>query len=160
MSRFRIVSLLVIGVLLWAFAGAAQESAEQAGPTATLEAEETRLELNRAERRQVQRGLAAAGFDPGPADGLFGRATREAIRQWQASRGEAATGYLDADAAKDLLIAGNTAKRPRTEGQRQHPRRRQRPSPQSKSSPVCWGASYPQWRWMRTAGPTCTMRRF
>ena len=121
MSSSRIVSLLVMGVLLWTVAGVTQESAEQARATAALEAAETRLELNRAERRQIQRSLAAAGFDPGPADGLFGRATREAIRKWQASRDEAATGYLDADAAKALLAAGSNAERPPTEGE-QHAR--------------------------------------
>ena len=45
--------------------------------------------------QQIQRGLEAAGFDPGGADGLFGPRTRTAIRRWQTSRGSRATGYLD-----------------------------------------------------------------
>lgn len=32
------------------------------------------VELSRADRRLVQLGLVAEGLDPGPADGLFGRA--------------------------------------------------------------------------------------
>lgn len=66
------------------------------------------LALSREERRLVQRGLAAAGYDPGPTDGMIGRGTREAIRRWQGARGEVETGYLDADGAKALLTMGAT----------------------------------------------------
>ena len=38
----------------------------------TAEAVEASLGLERAERRQIQLGLASLGYDPGPADGLFG----------------------------------------------------------------------------------------
>ncbi len=68
---------------------------------------EAGLGLTRAERRQVQQGLTAAGFNPGLADGLFGEGTRSALRDWQASQGEAATGYLDAESAKTLLALGS-----------------------------------------------------
>ena len=54
--------------------------------------------------------LAAKGFDPGPGDGLIGAKTRAALRQWQASRGDDETGYLDADAAKLLLASGRQHK--------------------------------------------------
>ena len=50
--------------------------------------------MTREERRRVQSALAAQGFDPGPADGVFGARTRRAIQAWQASRGHAATGSL------------------------------------------------------------------
>ena len=60
------------------------------------------LGLDRAARRAVQRGLEAAGFDPGGADGLFGPRTRSAIRSWQTSRGSRATGYLDAASVASL----------------------------------------------------------
>ena len=75
-------------------------------PQATAETVEAGLELSREDRRLVQVGLAAAGFDPGPSDGLFGRGTRGAIRRWQSSRGESVTGYLDVESAKLLLAAG------------------------------------------------------
>ena len=71
--------------------------------TMTGEATETGLGLTRADRRLIQSSLAAQGFDPGPADGVFGRRTRSAIGQWQAARGEEPTGYLTAEAAKSLL---------------------------------------------------------
>ena len=53
------------------------------------------LELDRAARQRIQRGLQVAGFDPGGADGMFGPRTRAAIRGWQRSRDSRATGYLD-----------------------------------------------------------------
>ena len=75
-------------------------------PEATASSVEAGLELSRADRRLIQLGLAAAGFDPGPVDGWFGRGTRGAIRQWQASRGEMATGHLEVETAKVLLVSG------------------------------------------------------
>ena len=106
-----IVPLLTTVVLLWTATGAAQDSVGRSGGTTVLESAEASLELNRSERRRIQTGLAAEGFEPGPVDGLFGRGTRKAIREWQASRGEAATGYLDADAARALLDAGKQTSR-------------------------------------------------
>ena len=63
---------------------------------------EAGLGLDRPARRLVQQGLAQAGFSPGPADGVFGPATRAALRGWQTSRGATATGYLDAAGAVAL----------------------------------------------------------
>ena len=63
---------------------------------------EAGLGLDRSARRLVQEGLGRAGFSPGPADGVFGPATRAAIRGWQTSRGTTATGYLDAAGAAAL----------------------------------------------------------
>ncbi len=74
---------------------------------------EAGLRLNREERRLIQQGLTVLGFDPGPSDGLFGQRTREAISRWQVStRGMVATGYLDTDAARTLLAAGEAALEP------------------------------------------------
>ncbi len=74
---------------------------------------EASLGLERDERRQIQMGLAALGFDPGPADGLFGQRTRKALSSWQSSHGGDASGHLDADAAKLLLAAGEEEARKR-----------------------------------------------
>ena len=79
------------------------------------EAVEAALGLQCAERLRIQQGLAARGFDPGPADGLFGRRTRNAIGYWQRSRGREATGYLDAEAAKTLLGVAGEARSPQRE---------------------------------------------
>ena len=64
------------------------------------------LSLDLAARRQIQQGLAAGGFDPGGADGLFGPRTRAAIRRWQSSRGARSTGYLDGASAEALRSTG------------------------------------------------------
>jgi peptidoglycan hydrolase-like protein with peptidoglycan-binding domain len=44
--------------------------------------------------RELQRNLAALGFDPGPADGTFGWSTQAAVERWQCSRGQVVTGAL------------------------------------------------------------------
>ena len=62
--------------------------------------------LTREERMQVQQGLAALGFDAGPADGLFGPRTRSAIGEWQQAKGLEATGYLSREEAEVLAAAG------------------------------------------------------
>jgi peptidoglycan hydrolase-like protein with peptidoglycan-binding domain len=43
----------------------------------------------------LQKALAAAGYDPGAADGDFGSGTSDALVNWQASRGLSETGRLD-----------------------------------------------------------------
>ena len=97
-----------------AVATAAQDDPSTPQPSvATAEAVEASLGLERAERRQIQLGLASLDHDPGPADGLFGRGTRGAIGGWQSSRGSEASGYLNAEAAKLLLAAGEEAARER-----------------------------------------------
>ncbi len=60
--------------------------------------------LGSDELRRVQEALAAAGFDPGPADGEFGPRTRGAIEGWQQANGYAATGELT-DTQVEALLA-------------------------------------------------------
>ena len=70
---------------------------------------EAALGLDRAARRAIQGGLAAAGFDPGVADGQFGPGTRAALRAWQKAQGAAATGYLTETSAAELRAEGQAA---------------------------------------------------
>ena len=63
---------------------------------------EEALQLDGEARRSYQEVLRLAGFDPGPANGVFGPGTRDAIRAWQASRGVAATGYLSVVDVREL----------------------------------------------------------
>ncbi len=66
------------------------------------------MPLSRAERLRFQTDLAALGYDTGEPDGLLGRKTRAALRQYQATHGMIADAYptqamltlLDDDAAK------------------------------------------------------------
>ncbi len=45
-----------------------------------------------ASTREIQQRLTALGFDPGPADGIYGSKTREAIKAFEHSRNMAARG--------------------------------------------------------------------
>ena len=92
----QVLGVLAMPVLAVPTGAAAQDEREQ---TAAVEAS---LGLDRASRRVVQQRLAAAGFDAGAPDGMFGRVTRAAIRAWQTSHGLSATGYLDAAQAEAL----------------------------------------------------------
>jgi peptidoglycan hydrolase-like protein with peptidoglycan-binding domain len=50
--------------------------------------------------------LKAAGFNPGPIDGVLGPRTKEALRRYQAQQGLPVTGELD-DATRRVLLLGN-----------------------------------------------------
>jgi len=67
--------------------------------------------LTREHRIRVQRGLAALGFEAGPADGMFGPRTRSAIWEWQQAKGLEATGYLTRDQAEVLAAADGEVQR-------------------------------------------------
>ena len=82
----------------------ASPPADGGGPTRE---EEAALTLDGSARQRIQRGLSAAGFEPGPADGVFAAGTRDAIRAWQTERGFPATGYLNAAAADELGELGD-----------------------------------------------------
>ena len=104
----------------WRWAGCQMEDAEDAdidpynwdgrstrgfdcAPPRAEAAERRSQEMDRSRRQKVQKMLAARGFDPGPADGKFGRRTEAAIRKWQASKSHAATGELTGDQVRELL---------------------------------------------------------
>ena len=67
---------------------------------------EEALGLTSEQRRKIQKILAGLGFNPGLADGIFGRGTRGAISGWQDESGDEATGYLTAGQSKTLLAGG------------------------------------------------------
>jgi len=62
--------------------------------------------LSREERSQFQTDLKTLGYDPGDTDGLLGRKTRSALKQYQKSKSIPADGFptaallasLDSDA--------------------------------------------------------------
>ena len=65
--------------------------------------------LDRNERRAMQVALRWAGFYDGPVDGLIGRTTRAAMREWQQSRAEEPNGALNITQRETLLAAYNSA---------------------------------------------------
>ena len=54
--------------------------------------------------------MSSAGHDLRLADGRFGKRTRDAIRHWQGSRGEAVTGYLTKEQSEALVALGERAR--------------------------------------------------
>lgn len=66
--------------------------------------------LSRNERLQFQKNLQALGFDPGTPDGVLGRRTRAALRQYQKSKAFVADGFPTAQllAALEADMAART----------------------------------------------------
>lgn len=63
-------------------------------PEARAERTEQALDLNRDQRREIQRDLSLLDYNTRGIDGIFGRGTRAAISSWQRAQGFDATGYL------------------------------------------------------------------
>ncbi len=90
------------------------------GKAISPEEVERGLGLGVEERRLIQMGLASTGHDPGPADGVFGRRTRAALRAWQESSGLDATGHLTRKQSEGLAGPGREeAARLRAEAERE-----------------------------------------
>jgi localization factor PodJL len=51
---------------------------------------------------KVQEGLARLGYSPGPADGLLGGRTRDAIRQFEQDRNLPQTGTITNELAREV----------------------------------------------------------
>ncbi|MDI7774286.1 lytic murein transglycosylase [Asticcacaulis sp. EMRT-3] len=76
-------------------------------PLVTPWPDEPPLSLDQREKSQM--ALKAAGFDPGPIDGVIGTGTRQAIREWQRANHLAADGYLSFDLANRFTSMVDTA---------------------------------------------------
>ena len=65
--------------------------------------------LSRTDRIKFQTDLAKLGFDPGTSDGVLGRKTRAALRQYQKSKGITPDGFASASllAKLDLDAVGH-----------------------------------------------------
>lgn len=63
---------------------------------------EDALNLDRSTRTRVQINLQVLGFNPRGVDGIFGRGSRGAIRDWQLSRGFEPTGFLSGNQVNAL----------------------------------------------------------
>jgi membrane-bound lytic murein transglycosylase B len=61
--------------------------------------------LRVSEVEAIQATLAARGYDPGPADGIWGPATRRALAAFEQDSGRVADGYPDPDTVNTLLAA-------------------------------------------------------
>ncbi|MCB5410744.1 peptidoglycan-binding domain-containing protein [Pseudogemmobacter faecipullorum] len=66
--------------------------------------EERLLGLSQNERRDLQRGLTALGYNTRGADGVLGTNSRKAIAAWQRDEGQRATGYITADQLREIRV--------------------------------------------------------
>jgi hypothetical protein len=57
-----------------------------------------------AKLRHIQRALAAAGFDPGPIDGVVHKQTMRAVNEFQTSKGLPVDAYLNIETVKALGV--------------------------------------------------------
>jgi hypothetical protein len=69
---------------------------------------EAELELDRGKREEIQVRLSLAGFATGSHDGAFGRRTRNALGEWQSSRGLLPSGYLNQPQYELLMLQTET----------------------------------------------------
>ena len=129
---------------------------DSSGNRATAaEQNETRFELSRRERAQVQQYLNALGYKSGPVDADFGKRTRAAIRRFEKANGFPETGYLNAERHQRLTTLGRPAfkeqqtrlearkkanaeqrERERVERERQRKTIEQAPEPTNRSHPA------------------------
>ncbi len=72
------------------------------------EATENALFMDKQARRVLQARLNGAGQNVGRADGSLGKKSRAGIRNWQASQGLTATGYMN-QPQMDLLVTQTEA---------------------------------------------------
>ena len=68
--------------------------------------------LSKLKRRDIQQALAILDLDPGPRDGVIGKRSREAIREFQASLGLKATGVLEPRLVALLFTQASVAEPP------------------------------------------------
>ena len=71
-------------------------------PEAQAERGEQSLDLNRDQRREIQRDLSLLDYNTRGIDGIFGRGTRAAIGAWQGDNGYTSTGFLTEEQIRQL----------------------------------------------------------
>ena len=122
-----LTSLTICAFLLVPLPAMAQSTSD--APAKAQEAD-----MPRKVRVLVQRGLAALGFDPGPADGLFSRKTRAAIWNWQKAKELETTGYLTRVEAEALAAVGAEASE--KSGREAGPSKRRRGGREARTEPA------------------------
>jgi peptidoglycan hydrolase-like protein with peptidoglycan-binding domain len=74
----------------------------------------SQINLTRDEKRELQRRLRDAGYDPGPIDGLPGERTLRAIRSYQSDFGLAVDGLVSREILEDLRTRNFATSEPNT----------------------------------------------
>jgi len=61
------------------------------------------IHLTRAQTRMLQQALNSGGLDAGPADGIMGEKTKQAVQKYQSQKGLNASGQVDRQTLAALL---------------------------------------------------------
>jgi peptidoglycan hydrolase-like protein with peptidoglycan-binding domain len=105
--------------------------ASRALPSALQEGQqrqEAPVQLAREQVRLIQLQLQALGLNPGPADGVYGRQTEAALRQYQARHALPITGWPDEATRRSLEKEASEAQQQRLARQTQRPGKPRQPS--------------------------------
>lgn len=78
--------------------------------SASAEASDTPVNLDRWGVKRLQSRLATLGYQPGPADGVMGRKTTRAIKKYQSAHGLQPNGRVTAQLLKDLDVSYETGR--------------------------------------------------
>lgn len=65
--------------------------------------------------RDIQRNLAARGYNAGPPDGVYGNSTEQALRRFQSDQRLTASGQIDTQTLAALGVTGEAGQRAATE---------------------------------------------
>ena len=76
MATFRVIFLLAMAVMFWAFTAEAEVTREKPAESLTHKAREASLELSRAERQWLQTARVVEGFDLGRLLTIFSDGVR------------------------------------------------------------------------------------
>lgn len=85
------------------------------GGALVAELPEVETALPRTQIENLQRRLAALGYDPGAVDGLMGPATRSALQEFEADRDRIADGYPDESTLEALGVEMESNEKDRDE---------------------------------------------
>ena len=109
----RLRYILIAGTAL-ASLGALAEG-NRAGPDKQAQAGAAAWVQSRANSaviKEVQQKLSAAGHDAGPADGILGARTQQALKDFQQAKGIEATGQLDQRTLSALGVSAGVGATP------------------------------------------------
>jgi peptidoglycan hydrolase-like protein with peptidoglycan-binding domain len=94
---------LSLGAVAYAQQGE-DPAAEQPEKATQPQGQGKRMQMSAEMVRQVQQQLNDKGHDAGPVDGIFGKRTRKALKDFQKAEGMQPTGKLDAETMAALGV--------------------------------------------------------
>ena len=102
--RAKLISIFILAITLISSGCVANQKDCGAASTPSNENTSTKKKVERNEELvKIQLALSEKGYEPGIADGIYGKNTRQALRQYQLENGLEATGEADSATKAQLL---------------------------------------------------------